>query len=190
MYKSFLVAGCLLAGACQLQNDSKNNTAVNQVSSAADATAFQSEGAKLLNLYLQIKAHVSIFSDTTQLHLLSKDMMQTADSITSLSNTLPEPIRDSVASASMALSDELSGLQIENDLHEIQMAFQVASLQLFELLKWMKLSGVTLYKFYDVEGILGKGASWLDINRVNSNPYEEKLDKKNWLVMDSICNKQ
>jgi len=190
MYKSFLVAGCLLVGACQLQNDVKNNTATNQVDAASGATAIQTEGAKLLNQYLQVKPFVSTISDTNQLHQLAKEMMQSADSITTLSNTLPEPIRDSIASASMALSDELSGLQIETDLHEIQMAFQVASLQLFELMKWMKLSGVTIYKLYDVEGISGKGASWLDINRVCSNPYEGKLDKKNWLVMDSLCTKQ
>ncbi|MBU3745542.1 MAG: hypothetical protein FGM61_13530, partial [Sediminibacterium sp.] len=97
MYKSFLVAGCLLAVACQLQNTSNNRTSANQVDTVSGATAFQTEGAKLLNLYLQLKVFVSGVSDSTQLHQLAKEMMQSADSVTTLSNNLPEPIRDSVA---------------------------------------------------------------------------------------------
>lgn len=188
MYKSFLVAGCLLVGACELQNSSKNNPTVNQVDSISGKNAFQLEGAKLLNKYLQVKALVSAVSDTTRLHQLCKEMMQSADSVTTLANTLPEPIRDSVASASMALSDELSGLLVETDLHEKQMAFQVSSLQLFELLKWCKLSGVTIYKCYDVEGISGKGGAWLDINKESKQPYDDNAANKKILITDSLVN--
>ncbi|MEI8110887.1 MAG: hypothetical protein WCH59_07835 [Chitinophagia bacterium] len=186
MYKSFLIAGCCLLGACQLQNDSKKNTNINQVDSETGMSAFQKEGAKMLNQYLQLKGHVSSINDTNRLHILAKEMMRLADSATMLADNLPELIRDSVVTASMALSDELSGLSIETDLHEIQMAFQVSSLQLFELLKWMKLPGVKIYKFYDVEGISAKGATWLDITSGSVQPYEAKSNSQKLLITDSL----
>lgn len=186
MYKSFLVAGCFLLGACEMQQDVNNTPVVNQVDAVSNASAFQTEAAKLLNQYLQMKALVSSDSDSIRLHQLAKTMMQSADSLTTLSNHLPEPIRDSVAGASMALSDELSAVSIENDLHELQMAFQVSSLQLFELLKWIKLPGVTIYKYFDVEGIAAKGATWLDITRMSEQPYDRNANRKNYLIIDSL----
>ena len=163
-----------------------SNSTGNSIIPADSAQLSQVLASRLLSQYLQMKRVIPVMQDSAQIWKIASEMILVADSLHAAAAQLQEPIRDSVFAITQAISDELTGLQAETDTHEIRMAFQLAGLEIFQLLKWVEYQRVSVYKLRDENSLYGRGAEWLDIMRNSQNPYENNPSNQSYQLIDSI----
>jgi hypothetical protein len=187
MKKGIFIAWVFFMAACSSPEPEQTNPAGATNVLAADSAQLSLKLASgLLDQYLQMKALFPNVQDTVRLHALAEQMIYRADSLVAAATQLPQPLNDSVASISISLSDELNGLRAETDAHEINMAFQLTGMELFQLLKWVNYQRVPVYKMYDANCLFGRGGEWLDITRNSLHPFSSEPGKPQYQINDSI----
>lgn len=177
---------CFAAACASSETGESTQTSASKVVAGNSAQVSQQLASQLLAQYLQMKSLFPQVQDTATLHGFAAQMKILADSLSAAASQLPSPINDSVATMSLSLSDELNALGNETDTHEIDMAFQVSGIELFQLLRWVNYSRVTVYKKYDANCLFGRGGEWLDILRNGPHPFASDPNKSQYQITDSI----